>query len=151
MSSQEAFKEAFEVLLNSTPSIISPVIDTVAQEFTIDGWRYNVYEEKDLMFGGEARITLMVSILKERIVKGKKDYDSDCIGILTLQLLPNDKTLFRIPPFKHWNSFIDRTFYQKMDESFYNQFLTCLFTEFQKLGFVDFKEDKPPLGFKPSR
>ena len=150
-SSQESFKKAFEILLNSKPSIISPVIDTVAQEFTFDDWRYNVYEEENLMFGGEARIILIISILKESIVEGKKEYDRDCIGILTLQLLPNNQTLFRIPPFKHWKSIMNDNFYQKVNESFYTQFLARLFSEFQKLGFIDFQEGKPPLGFRPSR
>ena len=61
--------------------------------------------------------------------------DEGQIGIIKLQLLPRDKTSFKLLTPVDWNSS-------------FGYFLGHLFIEFQRLGFVALGRKKGPLGFR---
>jgi len=77
---------------------------------------------------------------------------SEPIGIITLQPLPSNHTLFRIPPRGQWGTYggynLDAKDRLDTDGTYFTHLLTHLFTEFQRLAFADSRE-KPPVGFRP--
>ena len=148
---RKEFEDAFEVVLDGIPEVLSPIINTVASELEFEGWKYSVYEDEDISFQSSAYVKLIVGVIKEHKVEKSTTYSRDCIGIITLQLLPGNQTLFRIPPRQQWYARMEKDFYVEVNSSFLTEFLTHLFTEFQRLAFVDLKEKKTSIGFKPYR
>lgn len=156
---KKPFDNAFEIFLKGTPGVLSPIISTVANELNFEGWKYDVVEEKDSATSAYTKFLIQVHRAE------KESTYLDCIGIITLQLLPENQTLFRIPPCQQWHfrtymefsdgrripMFIqEKEFYSKTDESFLTELIRRLFSEFQQLGFIDFRE-KPPIGFRLPR
>lgn len=60
------------------------------------------------------------------------------LGTIRLQLLPNEQTLFSAQE-------------PQYSDSPFSHFLDYLYSEFKRLGFTYFEEEKPPLGFKSTR
>ena len=163
VSKKHPFEDALEVVLNSTPEVLSPIITTAAEEFTFKGWEYAAHEEPASLSPAFRR--LLVKVIEEEKDEGEEisGVIVDRVGIITLQSLGGNRSLLRVPRRSDWH-FVDAerkilhdTRYQGYagpqdfnwfaDESPFTRFLTHLFTEFQRLAFVDFRE-KPSLGFK---
>ena len=157
------FEDALEVVLNAAPEVLSPIITTVAEEFTFGGWECAAHEEPGSHSSAFRR--LLVKVIEEVKDEGEEisGVTIDRIGIITLQSLGGNKTLLRVPPSSDWR-FVDadqkilhdtrypgyagpQDFNWFADDSPFTHFLTRLFTEFQRLAFIDFRE-KPPIGFR---
>lgn len=139
------FQDAMEIVLSGTPKIILPLIRRVARESSFGNYEYSLPEEAGMVIStafAELQIQLHPKV-------GTFGYDNPfpTIGVITLQELPNKQTtLFRVPPRSQWGEAAAFDF--DSDGSYFTRFLARVFAEFQRLGFVDFKEEKPPLGFK---
>ena len=154
---ERAFGKAIELVLNATPEVLSPLIGTVASEFMFKNLHYCSREEvKNASAAFKKVLITTLEVDEDSIV------NEDCVGVITLQLLPKDRTLFRIPPRSEWyisiepetlpqleyEGHVDKDKFNLFwDESYFTHFLERLFAEFQRLAIVDFKE-KPPIGFK---
>ena len=153
----KAFEKAIELVLKATPEVLSPVIKTVASEFTFKDLHYWSTEEAGSASSAFRKMLITIlDVIEDSIAS------EDCIGIITLQSLASDKTLFRIPPRSEWYINIEPKTLPQLsykghinkdvfnlfwDESYFTHLLERLFAEFQRLEFVDFRE-KPPIGFK---
>ena len=67
----------------------------------------------------------------------REEYDVK-IGTVRLQLLPSERTLLSIQEPEHW-------------ESPLGHFLTYLFGELERLGFIYFEKEKTPIGYRLHR
>jgi hypothetical protein len=159
VDNSKPFAEATEIILKTTPDVLSPIIKTVIAEFECDENRaFWLIEETETATSSYRKILVEAMEIMENSIASE-----DCIGIITLQSLPNGCTLFRIPPRDHWYINIkphkmthlrleehvgNDDFYLFENVSSFNRVLDRLFIEFQRLGFIDFKEDKPPIGFR---
>ena len=162
---KELFENALEIVLRETPDILSPFIKTIVSEYSYEGLHYWLKEETKTSSSSYRKILIGImhgddetkSIIKE-----------DCIGILTLQSLGSGKAILRVPPRSKWHINIEpETLYFLAEEdlshisndkfnwyyndSYFTRLLEALFTEFQRLGFIDFKDAKPPIGFRTPR
>jgi len=136
---KQAFENALEIVLKAQPEAVLPVIHTIASELKFSDGNYyflDITEPRD--------IKASIDRCKIGVVNTTKR-DSGGIGVATLQPFPENCTLFRVPPRSKWeigNCELD------VDGTLFTIFIQRLFVEFQRIGFIDFKEEKPPLGFK---
>ena len=136
---KQPFEEAIEIVLEAQPEAVLPVIHIAANELTFSDGHYYCGD-----LGGNEDITASI----ERCVIGvsnHKKVHSEAIGVITLQPFPGNRTLFRVPPRSKWAGLQ----YGNLDTdgSLFTRFLQHVFAEFQRIGFIDFRE-KPPLGFR---
>ena len=132
------FEDAIEIVLRGTPEIIVPLIRTVADKSSFRGCKYYL--------PGEAGIVISTAFAEFQIqlVTG---HPFPTIGIITLQeLADKHTTLLTVPPRSQWGASEALEF--DGDGSYFTHFLGRLFAEFQRLGFIDFREEKPPIGFR---
>jgi hypothetical protein len=136
-----AFENAIEIVLEAQPEAVLPVIRNAANELKFnDGYYYS----DDLHAEGDVTASIDRCAIG---VSNKKKMHSQHIGVITLQPFPDNRTLFRVPPFSKQER--DKYWELDPDGAFFTEFLRYIFSEFQRLGFIDFKKEKPPIGFKP--
>jgi len=120
--------EELELTVEGTPDMILECVRSIADKLNSQGCAYGFRKTS-----GTPDFT-----------KWDKTYFATCaislgneeqIGTIKLQLLPKDKTSFKFPAPGDWNSS-------------FGYFLSQLFIEFQRLGFVDLERKKGPLGFR---
>jgi len=156
------FEEQIEFVLDASPSVLMTVIKTAAHEFEPQkGLAYTIWEELESSSDSYKKMSVTALEIIEDSVASE-----DCIGIITLQALNINQTLFRIPPRKHWyisikphilpSSMIEghvtnNEFNLYWDDSYFTKMLERLISEFYRLGFIDLKTEKAPLGFKPPK
>lgn len=155
----EAFEKSFELVLNTTPAVLSPIIRTVVSEFEPEeGIGYHSIEESESASSSFRKILIIALEVIENSIASE-----DCIGIITLQSLVSNQTLFRVPPRGHWY-FTDGSkslpnlkieghvsndeFNLYWNESYFTKMLERLISEFYRLSFLNLKAEKAPLGFK---
>jgi len=143
-SEEEPLKDGFELMLKGTPEMALALIAQVAQEFRYQGKKYSFdYDPKcSTTTFIEGTVWIEGTTATPTTKKGWAP-----ISVIELYLLAGNKTRFRIPPREHWG--IPEELSIDPDHSLLTYLLARLFTEFQRLGFVEFKEEKPPLGFRP--
>ena len=119
-----------ELILEGTPEMIIECIREFVKKLNSEGYAYKCVPRI-----GDA----------PDYAKWDKTYSASCaisqgdegqIGTIKLQLLPKERTLFKIPEPEDWNSS-------------FGDFVSHLLAEFKLLGFAYFEEEKPPLGFRP--
>ena len=134
------FENAIEIVLEALPEAVLPVIRNAANELKFGEGNYY---STDLHAGGDVTASIDRCAIG---VSNKKKVHSAHIGVITLQPFPGNRTLFRVPPFSKQGK--DKKWELDEDGSLFTGFLRYLFSEFQRLGFIDFKKEKPPIGFK---
>jgi hypothetical protein len=155
----KSFNEATEIIVNASPTILSPIIKTVVTEFELDaGLDYIMAEESK----SASEVYRKLLIIALEIKDNSQIVSSDCIGIITLQSLGNDQTLFRIPPQKDWHfsnapDILDlseckglvnkHSFNLRISESYFTKIIEKIISEFYRLSLLELKAEKPPLGF----
>ena len=160
MSNQ--YSKSLEIIVKSTPKILYPIIKTTVSEFEPEaGLAHGVEEEPDSSTDDYKK--LLVIALE---IIGNSIASADCIGIITLQSLENNQTLFRIPPRGHWyfnnapeviNNLEMKGHVNKdefnlyFNESYFTKVLEKIVSEFYRLSLLDLKTEKEPLGFKLPR
>ena len=142
-----AFGKAYELTLKSTPDVISPIIKRVIDEFKYKDLGYYSIEEKQRASPIYRKIAAVAGEVMDTSIGCE-----DCIGIITLQSLGNDKTLFRIPPRDQWYICIKpktlpnlqweghvnkHEFYLFFDESCFINLYEKLLAEFKRLNFIE--------------
>jgi hypothetical protein len=159
---QESFEHPLEIAVNDTPAVICPIIKTIVSEFKPEnGPAYSSeIESKSSTENYKKLLIIALEIVEDSIAS------ADSIGIITLQSLPNNQTLFRIPPRSNWYfnnapKILDNVkitghvsndeFNKYWNESYFTKVLERIVSEFQRLGFINLQDKKPPLGFKPPK
>jgi hypothetical protein len=138
------FEDGGELTLKGTPEMALATIARVAQELRPQGKRLTF--EHDPKCSTETFIEGTVWLESPTPVPtAKKGYFP--IAVIELYSLPDKRTLFRIPPRRYWG-ILEELSIIDLDYSFLTHLLKHIFTEFQRLGFVDFRQEKPPLGFR---
>jgi hypothetical protein len=150
-----------ELVVNATPSILSPIIKTIVREFKPEeGLGYAIYEESRSASNAYRKLLVVAFgvAVNAQITK------VDCTVIMTLQSLGNDQTLFRVPPRDNWTftnaprilsdsdckGLVNKyAFNLHWNESYFTKVLEKILNEFYRLSFIDLKIAKEPLGFKP--
>lgn len=141
------FNSAIEINLRGTPDILRPIVKSVARELKFQGWGYSAKEEIK---------SVTSTFVKFLIETGKEENEGfiyDNIGILTLQLLPDNHTLLRVPPRRLWDFTTHDTaesiglvqgiytssgdFNLNAGYEIFDHFLTSLSTKFQSLGLKE--------------
>lgn len=123
--------DQLEVILNGSPGMALELMKGLAERLKAQGYCYSVRRTSGEPSWAKWDRPYFISAT----VFEHGDADQKRIGVIKMQLLPEERTLFTLPESSNWH------------ESFRN-FLSFLFTEFQRLGFVHFEKDKPPLGFR---
>lgn len=146
---KQPFKDAIEVLLKGIPQMIISVIETVACETLFQGKYYSARWHGQNMLPTFARLSVFAvdedTDAQKRLHNIAPPEKIHPVGVITLQLLPDGKqSLFRVPARDRWDILGDFD----SEGLYFTHLLICLFTEFQRLGFVDFRKEKPPLGFR---
>ncbi len=159
---QKSFEKPLEMVVNATPDVISPIIKTAVSEFKHEeGLAYSIeVEQKSQTDNYKKMLVIALEITGDSIAS------VDNIGIITLQSLPNNQTLFRIPPRSNWY-FTDAPdvlkdlqmmehvnkdeFNLYWNESYFTKVLERIVSEFYRLSFISLKTEKEPLGFKPPK
>jgi len=140
------FGDGVELTLKGTPEMALAIIARIAQEFRPQGKRLTF--EYDSGCSTETFIEGTIWLESSMpIPAAKKGYFP--IAVIELYLLPDKKTLFRIPPRRCWGIFEELSIVEP-EHSFLINLLERIFIEFQRLGFVKFEKKKPPFGFRPS-
>ena len=130
--------EVIDLILKGTPDMIIECVTNLAKKLNSQGERYKSvpkiggapdYAKQDKIYS--ANIDVFVS----RKPLAREDYDIK-IGVLRLQLIPDEHTLLSVKEPEYWDSPL-------------GHFLNYLLGELQRLGFVQFEEEKPPIGFRP--
>ena len=156
------FEEAIEMELKAPPEEVLRIGLTVVRQTQFVGVNY-VFDlptsEVDLRSNltriliWARGIPLPDDELSQMIEMQRVLARSEPIGVITLQPLPSNHTLFRIPPRGQWGTYggYDLNGKDRLDTNgkYFTHLLTHVFNEFQRLGFIDSTEE-PPLGFKPS-
>jgi hypothetical protein len=157
---RKSFDKPLEMIVNATPAIISSVIKTAVSEFK---------HEEELTYSTEVEPKSSTDNYRKVLVialgiAGDCIAATDCIGIITLQYLASNRTLFRIPPRSNWyfsnapkilrdlqmmGHVRTNEFNLYWDESYFTKVLERIVSEFYRLNFLDLKTLKEPLGFKP--
>ena len=128
---KKASKE-LEPILEGTPDMIIECVMTSVKKLNSQGYAY----KSTPRIGGAPDYAKWDKTYSTRcIIAETREGIEKQIGSIGLQLLPNDYTLFKIPEPEDW-------------DSPFGQFISFLFGEFKRLGFVYFEEEKPPLGFR---
>lgn len=143
LKKEQASKQTIEVVLEAPPEAVLPVIRNTANELKFSE---GDYYSTDLHAEGDVTASIDRCAIG---VSNKKKVHSAHIGIITLQPFPSNHTLLRVPPFSKQEK--DEYWELDPDGLLFTDFLRYLFSEFQRLGFIDFKKEKPPIGFKPPR
>lgn len=138
------FEEAIELVLKGTPEMALAIIARVAQEFRPQGKRLAF--EHDPKCSTEIFIEGTIWFESSLPIRTAKNGYFP-IAVVELYSLPDETTLLRIPPRKHWGIFEELSIIDP-EHSLLIHLLERIFVEFQGLGFVDFEKKKPPLGFK---
>jgi hypothetical protein len=136
------FENAIEIVLKAYPDAVLPIIHTIASELTYDEGHYSFRD-----MHSSADVNASISRCAIAVINNVKK-DNGFIGIITIQPFPDNHTLFRIPPYSKWEIGECKL---DPDGKLFTYYVRQLFIEFQRMGFIDFKEEKPPLGFKPRR
>lgn len=159
MNKQKLFEESLEIVVNATPDVIYPIIKTVVSEFEPEeGIAYSSeIESKSSTENYKKLLIIALEVINNSIAS------ADCVGIITLQSLSNNQTLFRIPPRSNWyfnnapkilsdlkitGHVTNDEFNLYWNESYFNKVLEKIVSEFYRLGFIDLKTKRDPLGFK---
>jgi len=156
---QKSFEKPLEIVVNATPDVISPTIKTVVFEFEHEeGLAYSVEVEQESQTDNYKK--LLVIALE---IIGDSIASADSIGIITLQSLANNQTLFRIPPRSTWYFTDAPNVLKKLEmqghvnkdefnlyynELYFTKVLERIVSELCRLNFIDLKTEKEPLGFK---
>ena len=134
------FETGFEVIVQGTLDMVLELMASLAKELSeestskVHGEKYGIrrtsgapdYAHWDKTY----RASCIVYVTFEEVASSP----TVDVGKVSLLLLPNDRTLFKVEP-SEWNPR-------------FTNFINRLFAEFQQLGFVDFREERPPLGFR---
>jgi hypothetical protein len=159
----KSFNESIEIIVNSTPAVLSPIVRTVVSELEPEaGLRYSVSEESN----SASDVYRRLLIIALEVAENSQILSADCMGIITLQSLGSSQTLFRIPPRKNWR-FVDapsvlelseckglvnrHSFNLHWDESYFTKVLERIVSELYRLGLLELKMEKVPLGFRVSK
>ena len=140
------FEDGIELTLKGTPEMALAVIAKVANELRFQGKRYS--------FDYDPKCSTETFIEGDILVEGTlatyttKKYGWVPISVIEIYLLPDNKTLLRIPPRRHWGIPVELSI--DTDHSFLIKLLEILYNEFVRLGFVDLRKEKPPIGFRPT-
>ena len=129
--------EQIELVLRGTPDIVLECMRSVVEELNSHGETYAIrrtsgtpdYAKWDKTYFATCGIFLN----RKNFFTGEKSETQ--IGTIRLQLLPEERTLIRFLRPQNW-------------DSPFGHFLKSLLIEFQRLGFVDFEKEKPPIGFR---
>jgi len=129
--------------LNGTPVELAPHVARVAADFTFRGLKYLALEK--LNRSSQVSKQLMISCgsrFGPRIIWIDEEPPEDLpqnIGVITLQAVPNNKTLFIAK--RNLSSF-------EGDGSYFDSFLKRLSLELKSLGFEETKRQKAWRWFK---
>ena len=138
------FEEGIELTLRGTPEMALAIIARVANEFRPQGKRLTF--EYDPECSTETFIEGTIWLESSTPIRtAKMGYFP--VAIIELYLLPDNETSFRVPPGRYWGISKELLIIDP-DHFFLTRLLERIFTEFQRLGLIDFKEEKPPIGFK---
>ncbi len=129
--------EELKQILRGTPDMVLECVRSVVEELSLHGEMYEIrrtsgtpdYARWDRTYYA----TCGVFLIRKNVFTGQESKPE--IGTIRLQLLPEEKTLIRSLIPDNW-------------DSPFGHFLQSLFIEFQRLGFVDFEREKPPMGFR---
>jgi hypothetical protein len=130
-----------ELVLRGTPEMILEVIRSAVEELDsrdlVGAYAFRRASDRPdyATWDRTYFATCAVEAYKRIDKQLRVDYLSNIPNKVELQLLPEERTLLRIPPPEKWS------------ESF-EPFLRYLLSKLQQLGFVDFEEEKAPLGFR---
>ena len=124
---KKAATKELELPLEGTPDMILECIRSTIEKLNSQGYTYSLRRTSGAPDYARWDKTYFASCA---ISQG----DEGQIGTIKLQLLPNERTLFKIPEPKDW-------------DSSFGEFIKHLLAEFKRLGFLYFKEEKPPIGF----
>jgi len=125
-----------EVSLNGTPDMVIECITNLVKSLNAKGDTYAIrrtsgapdYAKWDRTYSAHYSISF-----NRRDMSGK-----ECnipIGDIKLILIPGERTLLTVKEPQNW-------------EGPLGHFLSHLFSEFERLGFVQFEGKKPPIGFR---
>jgi len=129
--------EVIELILEGTPDMIIECVTNLVRKLYSQGeWYKSIpkigdapdYTKRDRTYSA----ALEVFVIQKPLLR--EDYDAK-IGTISLQLLPNERTLLSFQ--KSENS-----------DSPWGHFIKYLFGELERLGFIHFEEEKPPIGFR---
>ncbi len=115
----------FELVVRGTPDMLPASINNVIKNLNSQGYKYALHRTSGRPDDTNWDKTYFASYAVSQGTEGR-------IGTISFQLIPNNGTLLKSPQPDTWNpSFV--------------HFLNHLFAEFQRLGFVDFKKERPAL------
>lgn len=112
-----------ELIVQGTPDMILECIRSTTEKLNSQGYTYSFRRTSGAPDYARWDKTYFASCAISQGDEGR-------IGTIGLQLIPDDKTSFKVPQPEDWNP------------SFKN-FLNSLLAEFEKLEFLDFKGEKP--------
>jgi len=130
---EKTASKELELILEGTPDMIIECIMDFVKKLNSEGYAYKCiprigdapdYAKWDKTYSARCAIVETHEGIEKQIVT------------IRLQLLPNERTLFKIPEPEDW-------------DSSFGDFISHLLAEFKRLGFVYFEEERPPMGFKP--
>jgi len=124
---EKAASKELELILEGTPDMILECTRSTVEKLNSQGYTYGFHRTSGA----------------PDYARWDKTYFASCaisqserqIGIIKLELLPNERTLFKIPEPEDW-------------DSSFGEFISHLLAEFKRLGFLYFEEEKPPMGFR---
>jgi hypothetical protein len=138
----EPFSAGLEAVMEDTPETLKPLIERQAAYLSIGQHRFitwEPYDERDPAFK-----------LFHVSAYHKPTGRSHPIGVIELQRIPHNRTLFRVPPRSRWDKRFG--FDYDSDGKLFLAFLENLFDELTRLGFWSPKEGveetKNRLGFR---
>lgn len=132
---ENLFENAPEQVLIGTPEMIVPQIRDIIKRMKSEGYPSTI----QVKAGDAPDFSPARQVTSYRCeIFGKSAEVGEEIGYIELQPLPGERTLFKLMYLPSYNSF-------------FTHFVQLLFAEFQRLGFVYFEKEKPPLGFRPKQ
>jgi hypothetical protein len=132
---ENLFEDGGELVLRGTPEMIVHRIIAGIEQVKSEGCLSSV----QVRTAGAPDFTVAGQISSYRCMIYDRSVDvGEEIGCIKLQPLPEEQTLFKL-------------MYLPACHPFFNHFVQQLLVEFQRLGFIDFEEEKPPIGFKLPR
>lgn len=151
------FEDGFEVVVQGTPDMVLELMTNCAKEVrTPQGLGYGIRRTSgapDWVRQDKTYRASCVVYIESKITEwgGVLTVGNVGVGKITLLLLPNDRTLFKVEPRSEWSrSSLDDLLVRWVTEgSEFMHFLKHLFTEFERLRFADFNKERLPISFKP--
>jgi hypothetical protein len=159
---KKEFEKPFEIIINAKPDIICPIIKTTVSEFKPEeGVAFSIEVETKSSTESYKKLVLIALEITENSIS-----IADCIGIITLQSLSDNQTIFRIPPRDNWyftnapkilrdlqmmGHVSKDEFNLYFKESYFTKVLEKIVSEFYRLKLLELKIEKESLGFKPPK